>query len=253
MSYTFKSLARCESHFGGIAWKGLTISTSEDLVVVLEKRLKTPILLFEKLQAFVLQQTSHLAHRKAAWREKTDDEREVQRPVTNKRAGRRSADAKFIRILKQRCGPAQNIFYSAIHGANSCSRQGRRDGGYIQNISHSTGKKRNPQFLSVSPGCELCSVKAALRVTSAFHRYISNTSSERVCHRRHSPTGTVILDSRQPERDKMGVLLSYLHRYVNVKKVCIHSTLHFEFSFWVFWLGLFPSTWEFNHGWPLVC
>lgn len=44
----------------------MDITTSEDLVVVLEQRLKTPTLLLQELQGLLLQQPSDLAHGEAA-------------------------------------------------------------------------------------------------------------------------------------------------------------------------------------------
>lgn len=44
----------------------MDITTSEDLVVVLEQRLKTPTLLLQELQGLLLQQPSDVAHGEAA-------------------------------------------------------------------------------------------------------------------------------------------------------------------------------------------
>lgn len=49
------------------------MSTSKDLVVVLEQRLKASTLLLQELQGLWPEQRGDLAHREAAWRRRKDE------------------------------------------------------------------------------------------------------------------------------------------------------------------------------------
>lgn len=83
---------------------------------------------------------------------------------------------------------AEPWLQSDIVSAKKCSRSERA----INAIY------RTPQMsFSVSQGCEECSIKAAQSNQLAFHLCISHRPLESVSHCRHTPTGTVILDTKE--------------------------------------------------------
>lgn len=70
---------------------------------------------------------------------------------------------------------------------------------YIQNILQEK-KHLSQMSFSVSQDCEECSIKAAQSNQHAFHLCISHRPLESVSHCRHTPTGTVILDTKEQKR-----------------------------------------------------
>ncbi len=84
-----------------------------------------------------------------------------------------------------------------------CSRSERVINAICRTFYRERGGGKTPQSLSfsVSQGCEVCSIKAAPTSCQnnqhAFHRCISHRPLKSVSHCRHSPTGTIILDTKE--------------------------------------------------------
>ncbi len=142
----------------------------------------------------------------------------------------------------------------------------RADKGYVEDIL----QKKAPQSLSfsVSQGRDACSIKAAPTSCQssqrAFHRCISQRPLESVSHCHHSPTGTVILDTKEPKRrqEDFGIhkFRCYKFRAWRADKQHILSCSD-QPAFWLFheiWcisgfaLFFFLHRGGFNQGWPLV-
>lgn len=121
--------------------------------------------------------------------------------------------------------------------------------------------KKTPQSLSfsVSQGCEVCSIKSAPTSCQsnqhAFHRCISHRPLESVSHCRHSPTGTIILDTKEQKMRK-GETKTYAKSSANSKPINdvplrftaprLCAPFHGIFS--IFGSALFPPRREFNQG-----
>lgn len=125
---------------------------------------------------------------------------------------------------------------------------------YAEHFTGREGEKKHlSHCLSVLVRAEVCSIKAAptscQSIQHAFHRCISHRPLESVSHCRHSPTGTIILDTKEQknkkgERGKLKYTESYATSLANSEPLnyallCAHSTPSLgsvSWDFQYFWL-----------------
>lgn len=188
-------------------YKACNPTTSEDLVVVLEQRLKASTLLLQELQGFLLQQPGHLAHREASWgggEEEGWKIRAKDRLTKEQEEACRCYIHQYINTLLQACTEIIFINRHTVRNKSPIQLIGlcwclqlfwERSGNVLMLYTeHFTGgeEEKTPQSLSlsVSLGCEVCSIKAAPTSCQsdqhAFHCCISHRPSESVSHCRHS-------------------------------------------------------------------
>lgn len=115
----------------------------------------------------------------------------------------------FIRHCRlRRKHPIQLIGLSQCHQfalREAELQEWRGDKGYIRNIMQGKKTPQSPSF-GVSQGCDVCSIKAAPTCCRssrrAFHRCISHRPLESVSHCHHSPTGTIILGTKEQKKKR---------------------------------------------------
>lgn len=252
------------------------ITTSEDLVVVLEQRLKTPTLLLQELQGLLLQQPSDVAHGEAAWRAARRGGKGWKTRVTKKQEGvYRCYIHQYINTLLRACTeiisrhhqsarkrhPIQLDWLESMSAVWHCLGENAPGvkGWLMLYTEHFTA--RNTSLTVFQCYSVLWSVHQRAVRTPSMHSTAASLTGplDSVSHCRHSPTGTVILDANEQKKVTGRCWDIQSPKQINGAPLCVHSTLPFGSLSWDFLVFLalpFPPPHprrEFNQGWPLVC